>query len=45
MIMISLLEYSVYLNTSIKIYQMKTYPYKDALQTNKMPYQLPLNND
>ena len=45
MIIISPFEYIVYPNALINIYWIKTYPYKDTLQTNKMPYQLLLNND
>ena len=38
-------KYSTYLNTFINIYQIKIYPYKDALQANKMSYQSSFDND
>ena len=44
-IMISLLAYNAYLITFMNIYRIKTYPYEDALQANKMSYQSSLNND
>ena len=36
--MISLLAYKAYLITFMNIYRIKTDPYEDALQANKMSY-------
>ena len=44
-IMISLLAYKAYLITFMNIYRIKTDPYEDALQANKISYQSSLSND